>query len=104
MDMWTGTHRISPGPNEVGFDDAFIMAATQDRVPTVYIKNGHVVGLDPGDPIEISYDENFPGEPTGMDNPEMLKLKWHHGHYNSIVNGISRIGYMKGGEVCKMGG
>ena len=92
---------ISPGPNEVGFEDAFIMAATQDRVPTVYIKNGHVVGLDPTDPIEISYQENFPGEPTGMDSPELLKLKWHHGHYNSIVNGISRIGYMKGGEAAK---
>lgn len=93
--------RISPGPNEVGFEDAFIMAATQDRVPTVYIKNGYVVGLDPNDPIEINYQENFPGEPTGMDNPELLKLKWHHGHHNSIVNGISRIGYMKGGEAAK---
>lgn len=93
--------RISPGPNEVGFEDAFIMAATQDRVPTVYIKNGHVVGLDPNDPIEINYQENFAGEPTGWDNPELLKLKWHHGHYNSIVNGISRIGYMKGGEAAK---
>jgi len=92
---------ISPGPNEVGFEDAFIMAATQDRVPTVYIKNGYVVGLDPNDPIEISYQKNFPGEATGMDNPELLKLKWHHGHYNSIVNGISRIGYMKGGEAAK---
>jgi len=93
--------RISPGPNEVGFEEAFIMAATQDRVPTVYIKNGHVVGLDPEDPIEINYKENFPGEPTGMDNPELLKLKWHHGHNSSIVNGIPRIGYMKGGESAK---
>lgn len=90
--------RISPGPNEVGFDYSYIMAATQDRVPTVYIENNHVVRLDPSDPIEINYQENFPGEPTGMENPEMLKLKWHHGHYNSIVNGISRIGYMKGGN------
>ncbi len=93
--------RISPGPNEVGFEDAFIMAATQDRVPTVYIKDGHVVGLDPNDPIEVSYKENFPGEPTGKENPEMLKLKWHHGHNNSIVNGIPRIGFMKGGESAK---
>ncbi|MCP4312648.1 MAG: arylsulfatase [Bacteroidetes bacterium] len=93
--------RIGPGPYEVGFEEAFIMAATQDRVPTVYIQNGHVVGLDPNDPIEISYKENFPGEPTGKENPEMLKLKWHHGHFNSIINGISRIGYMKGGESAK---
>lgn len=27
--------RISPSPNEVGFDYSYIMAATQDRVPTV---------------------------------------------------------------------
>ena len=92
---------ISPGPNEVGFEDAFIMAATQDRVPTVFIKNGHVVGLDPNDPIEVSYNENFPGEPTGKENPEMLRLKWHHGHNNSIINGIPRIGFMKGGESAK---
>jgi arylsulfatase A-like enzyme len=60
-----------------------------------------VLGLDPADPIEVSYQENFPGEPTGKDNPEMLKLKWHHGHFNSIVNGISRIGYMRGGTDAK---
>lgn len=92
---------ISPGPNEVGFDDAYIMAATQDRVPTVYIENGDVVGLDPDDPIEIDYRQNFPGEPTGKDNPELLTMKWHHGHNSSIVNGIPRIGYMKGGEAAK---
>ena len=93
--------QISPGPNEVGFDYSFIMAATQDRVPTVYIENGMVVGLDPEDPIEVNYRENFPGEPTGKENPEMLKMRWHHGHSNSIVNGISRIGYMKGGASAK---
>lgn len=93
--------RIAPGPNEVGFDYAYIMAATQDRVPTVYIENGHVSGLDPNDPIEVDYQKNFPGEPTGKDNPELLKLKWHHGHNNSIVNGIPRIGFMKGGESAK---
>ncbi len=93
--------KISPGPNEVGFDYSFIMAATQDRVPTVYIENGTVVGLDPNDPIQVNYDKNFPGEPTAIDHPEMLKMKWHHGHNNSIVNGIPRIGFMKGGEKAK---
>ncbi|WP_203532687.1 sulfatase-like hydrolase/transferase [Draconibacterium halophilum] len=77
------------------------MAATQDRVPTVYLKNGLVEGLDPNDPIEISYQKNFEGEPTGKDNPELLTMKWHHGHNNSIVNGIPRIGFMKGGEKAK---
>jgi len=93
--------RISPGPNEVGFDYSYIMAATQDRVPTVYIENGYVVDGDTEDPIMVSYEDNFPGEPTGKDNPEMLKIKWHHGHNHSIVNGIPRIGYMKGGEKAK---
>ena len=93
--------RIAPGPNEVGFDYSNILAATQDRVPTVYIENGHVVNLDPNDPIEVNYQKNFEGEPTGLENPEMLKMKWHHGHNNSIVNGIPRIGFMKGGETAK---
>jgi len=93
--------QIAPGPNEVGFDYSYIMAATQDRVPTVYIENGRVVGFDPDDPIEVSYKQNFPGEPTGKDNPELLKMKWHHGHFNTVVNGISRIGYMKGGTEAR---
>ncbi len=93
--------KITPGPNEVGFDHSYIMAATQDRVPTVYIENGNVVNLDPNDPIEINYAKNFEGQPTGKDNPELLKMKWHHGHNSSIINGIPRIGYMKGGEAAK---
>ncbi|QXP66395.1 arylsulfatase [Polaribacter sp. AHE13PA] len=96
---WNG--KITPGPNEVGFDSSYIMAATQDRVPTVYIDNGHVVGLDKNDPIEVNYKKNFEGEPTAKSNPEMTTMKWHHGHNNSIVNGIPRIGYMKGGESAK---
>jgi len=92
---------IGTGPNEVGFDESYIMAATQDRVPTVYIENGRVDNLDLNDPIEIDYQENFEGEVTGRKNPELLKMKPSHGHDNSIVNGISRIGYMKGGESAK---
>ncbi len=92
---------IAPGPNDVGFDHSYIMAATQDRVPTVYIENGYVVNLDPNDPIQVNYEKNFEGEPTGKDNPELLKMRWHHGHNNSIVNGIPRIGYMQGGEAAK---
>ncbi|MGQ1891066.1 sulfatase family protein [Thermophagus sp. OGC60D27] len=92
---------IAPGPNEVGFDYSFIMAATQDRVPTVFIENGKVVGLDPEDPIQVNYKKNFDGEPTGKDNPELLRMKWHHGHNSSIVNGIPRIGFMKGGKSAR---
>ncbi len=93
--------RVTPGANEIGFDFSCLIAATNDRVPTVFVENGSVVGLDPNDPIEINYDKNFEGEPTALTNPEMLKMHWAHGHNNSIVNGIPRIGYMKGGESAK---
>jgi arylsulfatase A-like enzyme len=85
-------------PNAVGFEYSYVMAATNDRVPTVYVENHKVAGLSPDDPLQVSYKENFEGEPTGRDNPEMLKLKWHHGHNHSIWNGIPRIGYQKGGK------
>ena len=96
---WNQT--VIPGANQIGFEYSCLIAATNDRVPTVYVENGDVVGLDPNDPIEVSYKKNFEGEPTALTNPEMLKMDWAHGHNNSIVNGIPRIGYMKGGEAAK---
>ncbi len=90
--------RVSPGPAEVGFDYSFILAATQDRTPTVLLENQEVIGLDPDDPLEVSYKKNFEGEPTGKENPEMLKMHPSHGHAQSIHNGISRIGYQRGGK------
>ena len=83
---------------DLGFDYSYIMAATADRVPCVFIENGQVANYDPDAPIYVSYQQNFPGEPTGKDNPELLyNQKPSFGHDQSIVNGISRIGYMKGG-------
>ncbi len=96
---WNET--VKPGANEIGFDYSCLIAATNDRVPTVFVENGDVVGLDPNDPIEVNYKKNYEGEPTALTNPEMLKMHWAHGHNNSIVNGIPRIGYMKGGENAK---
>ncbi|NDV78816.1 sulfatase-like hydrolase/transferase [Dysgonomonas sp. 511] len=93
--------RITPGANEIGFDYSCLIAATNDRVPTVYVENGQVVGLDPNDRIEVDYENNFEGEPTALTNPEMLKMMWDHGHNYSIVNGIPRIGYMKGGHAAR---
>jgi len=93
---WNGL--ISPGLKDLGFDYSYIMAATGDRTPCVFIENGRVVNLDPNDPIQVSYIQNFPGEPTGKDNPELLRLLPSHTHNQSIVNGVSRIGYMKGGK------
>jgi len=92
---------VSPNANDVGFDYTYIMAATNDRVPNVYVENGDVLGLDPNDPLLVNYKENFEGEPTGKENPEMLKMMFSHGHDMSINNGISRIGYQKGGKAAQ---
>ncbi len=93
---WNG--HITPGPSDIGFDYSFILAATGDRVPCVFVENERVINLDPKDPISVSYEKNFEGEPTGKLNPELLKMHPSHGHDMSIVNGISRIGFMKGGK------
>jgi arylsulfatase A-like enzyme len=93
---WNG--EIKPGPLEIGFDYAYIMASTNDRVPSVYVENHKVVGLTQDDPLEVSYNKNFDGEPTGKEHPELLKVHPSHGHDMSIHNGISRIGFMKGGK------
>lgn len=91
---------IKPGPLEVGFDYSYIMAATGDRVPCVYVENHRVVGLDPKDPIQVAYGKKIGDWPTGKENPELLKMKPSHGHDMTIVNGISRIGYMTGGKAA----
>jgi arylsulfatase A-like enzyme len=93
---WNGA--IQPGPMEIGFDHCFIMAATGDRVPTVFVQDHHIVGLDPADPIQISYKQPFSGELTGKAHPELLKMHPSHGHDMALINGISRIGYMQGGK------
>lgn len=90
--------QLPVGLGDIGFDKSYIMAATADRVPCVFIEDGHIANFDPENPVEVSYVKNFEGEPTGRENPELLyNLKPSHGHDMSIVNGISRIGYMKGG-------
>ncbi|GAB2535876.1 sulfatase family protein [Spirosoma aerophilum] len=89
---------IKPGPLEIGFTYSFILPATADRVPCVYVENHRIVGLDPKDPVQVSYKGPIGNEPTGKDNPELLKMKYSHGHDQTIVNGVSRIGYMSGGK------
>lgn len=92
---------IKPGPLELGFDYAFFIPATGDRVPCVFVENHRVVGLDPADPIRVSYGTKVGDEPTGLSNPELLKIKADAGHSQTIVNGISRIGYMTGGKAAR---
>lgn len=95
--------KITPGPNEVGFNYSFIFPATADRVPTVFVENNRVVGLDSTDPIEVNYVSKIGNDPTGMERPELLKMQSspNHGHNNTIVNGIGRIGYMTGGKMAR---
>lgn len=90
---------ISHTPNDVGFDYSFIFPATNDRVPCVYVKNRLVENLDENDPIEVSYAKECPfdGIATSVRNPEMLRMRHSHGHDNSIINGVGRIGFMRGG-------
>ncbi len=92
---WNG--RLNHTPRDLGFDYHYIQAATADRVPCVYLEQDTVANYDPTAPISVSYKKNFEGEPTGASHPELLKLMYSHGHNQSIVDGISRIGYMKGG-------
>ena len=92
---------IKPGPLEVGFDYSCIIPATVDRVPGVWIENHRVLGLDPADPITVSYITNISDTPIGLDRPDLLKQKADKQHSGSIVNGISRIGYMKGGHAAR---
>ncbi len=93
---WNGD--IKPGPAEIGFDYSFLIPATGDRVPTVYVENQRVVNANPNEPIEVNYELKLDGYPNGIDSPELLKQKADKQHSNTIVNGVSRIGYMKGGE------
>ncbi len=96
---WNGL--ITPGPRELGFDYSFHMAATGDRVPTVYIENGRIVNLDPDDPVEVSYEEPVGSDPTGLSHPHLLKNQADEQHAKTIVDGTSRIGYMSGGNAAR---
>jgi arylsulfatase A-like enzyme len=90
---------IKPGPKEIGFNYSFLMPATGDRVPCVFVENQKIVNLDKRDTITVSYTNPInANDATGKQNPELLKMQPSHGHNMSIVNGVSRIGYMTGGK------
>ena len=72
---------IKPGPLDIGFDYAWLLPATGDRVPCVWVENRHVVNLDPGDPIRLDYRVKR-GEPR------------------SYVMGVPRIGAQTGGKAA----
>lgn len=99
---WNG--EISPGPLVLGFDHSFILPSTNDRVPCVLVDGHRVHNLDPADPLKISNrvpdwaDETFP---DGRQRPEaMTYYRSTHGHNGSVINGIGRIGYQRGGRAA----
>jgi arylsulfatase A-like enzyme len=95
---WNGAIKV--GPRQIGFDSSYIMAATGDRVPTVFVDNDRVANLDPQDPIEVSYKKKIGNEPTGRDNPDLRKFGADPQHSDTITNGVSRIGFMTGGKAA----
>lgn len=94
---WNKT--VEPGPAETGFDYSYILPATNDRVPCVYMRNGRIVNLDPDDPITVDYAKPLVATyPDAQNEPEsMTFFKSVYGHNNSVINGIGRIGWMAGG-------
>jgi arylsulfatase A-like enzyme len=95
---WNGV--IEAGPRQIGFDYNFIMAATGDRVPTVFVENDHVANLDPADPIQVSYKGKVGDWPTGRENPDQRKFGADDQHSDTITHGVSRIGFMTGGKAA----
>ncbi|WP_068544529.1 sulfatase family protein [Thalassotalea crassostreae] len=89
---------VKPGPLEIGFDYSFLLPATGDRVPAVYLENHRVVNLDHNDPISVSYKGKVGNRETGYENPELLRFVADKQHNETIINGVSRIGHMAGGE------
>jgi arylsulfatase A len=96
---WNG--EIKPGPLELGFDHAFLLPTTNDRVPQVYLENHRVVGLDPKDPLWVGEAIPAKDHPTGISHRDTLKMDWSHGHNGTIHNGISRIGFYTGGHAAR---
>ncbi len=72
---------LRPGPLDIGFDYAWIIPATGDRTPCVWVENRRVVNLEPADPIRLDYSVQR-GEPR------------------SFVRGIPRIGEQIGGQAA----
>jgi arylsulfatase A len=98
---WNGL--LKPGPLEIGFDYCFLLPTTNDRVPSVYVENHRVRGLDPNDPLWVGKKRPSPDHPTGKDPAvrATLKMDWSHGHNHTVHNGIGRIGYFTGGHAAR---
>ncbi len=89
---------VGPGPNDMGFDYCYFLPATPDRVPCVYLENHNVVNLAKDDSLQVSYTHKIGNEPTGQANPKLLRYPADPQHSGTIVDHISRIGWMSGGH------
>jgi len=93
---------IDSGPNTIGFDYSFLIPATGDRVPCVYVEDHKVVNYDPADPIRLSYGKNELDAPTWKTHPELVRPDHRDPvqeiRGGSVINGICRIGFMTGGR------
>lgn len=94
--QWNG--KLEPGPLEIGFNYSFIVPATLDRVPTVFVENHSVVNLTATDSLVINYQHKIGSLPTGLEHSEMLKMPADSQHSGTIIDSISRIGFMSGGK------
>jgi arylsulfatase A len=97
---WNG--ELKPGPLEIGFDHAYLLPTTNDRVPQVIVRDHRVEGLDRADPLWVS-DKAPAGnqQPTGLSHRHLLKMDWSHGHNQTIHNGVSRIGFYGGAKAAR---
>lgn len=102
---WNGD--VKPGPLEIGFDSSFLLPSTNDRVPCVYLRGHRVLNLDPKDPLFVGSKKAVESQkgstqyPDGRtDREAMTYYQSTHGHNQSIINGIGRIGYMAGGKAA----
>ncbi len=97
---WNG--EIDHAPIDIGFESSFFFPATNDRVPCVFVEGRRVVNLDSTDPLEVDYGKECPYDDieTAERNPDKLRVVHSHGHNQSIVNGVGRMGYMRGGKAA----
>ena len=85
----------------MGFEQAFILPTTNDRVPQVFVEGHRVKNLDPADPLWVGMQKPAPDHATGVDHRDTLKMDWSHGHNDTIHNGIGRIGFYTGGQAAR---
>ena len=67
---WNGEIDITPA--DLGFSTHYIMAATADRTPCVFIENGRIADFDPSAPVEVSYRGPFEDVPDYHRTPVSL--------------------------------